>query len=347
MIRRITRDVKVSDFYLGHKHPVAIQTMWDRPIERVDDDLIKRINSLADLGCKMIRFGLPTMDDANRLLEIAEKTNLAVVADIHFDHKIALRVLDGKIAKLRINPGNIGSVDKIKEVARKALDKNVPIRIGVNGGSLDKKLMHLPKVDALVESALREANILEGIGFNQIVISIKDSNPRYVLEANRKLAVLCDYPIHLGITEAGPLIPSITKSALFLGMLLDGGIGDTIRISISDTIEKEVMAARQLLSTLGLDDDNMPMLVSCPRCARNSFDTHAFAQKIEPILYTLKSNKKIAVMGCIVNGPGEAKDADLAISGVGNKVFVYKKGEVIFEGDSTNAEAFFMKELYS
>jgi (E)-4-hydroxy-3-methylbut-2-enyl-diphosphate synthase len=344
-MRRKTRQVKVGPLTIGSEAPISVQTMWDRAIERVDDTLIERINRLAPMGCDIIRFGVPTMDDAVRLGEIAARVKMPVVADIHFDYKIALKCLDYPIAKLRINPGNIGRTDFVAEVARKAAAKNVPIRIGVNGGSLEKRFAGLPKAEALVASALEEADVLEKTGFTQIVISIKDSNPHYVLEACRKLAALCDYPLHLGITEAGTLIPSVTKSAFYLGILLSEGIGDTIRISISDTIENEVMAGRQLLSVLGLDAAPMPRLISCPRCARNTFDTQSFAQKIEPVLYTLRKDISVAVMGCVVNGPGEAAGADLAITGAGGRVFVYKKGERIFEGSAEEAEAVFMREL--
>lgn len=217
----------------------------------------------------------------------------------------------------------------------------MPIRIGVNGGSLLSSLKDEPnRAKALVQSALDEVEVLERIGFENIVISVKDSNPEYVDEAVRLLAKSCDYPIHLGITEAGTLIPAITQSAFYLGGLLKDGIGDTIRISISDRIEYEVMAARQLLS-LKIDERRMPKLVSCPLCARNSFDTHYFAQKIEERLYGMQGDFTVAVMGCVVNGPGEAGHADLAITGAGNKVFVYRKEERIFSGDAQEAERFF------
>ncbi|MCL2519500.1 MAG: flavodoxin-dependent (E)-4-hydroxy-3-methylbut-2-enyl-diphosphate synthase [Spirochaetaceae bacterium] len=343
--RRATGQVKAGSLIIGSSSPITIQTMWDKPLDIIDTGLINRINGLKKLGCDIIRFAVPTMQAAEQLGLLADRLELAVVADIHFDYRIALKCLDYPIAKLRLNPGNIGGAKQVKEVARKALDKAIPIRIGVNGGSLEKRLASLPRVEALVASALEEANLLEQVGFKQIVVSIKDSNPNYVLEANRLLAKQCDYPLHLGITEAGPLIPSLTKSAFFLGTLLSEGIGDTIRISISDTPEREVMAGRELLSTLGLANQPKPKLISCPRCGRASFDVHGFSQKLEPILYTINKDITIAVMGCAVNGPGEAGHADLAISGIGDKVFVYKYGQKVYSGKAIEAESYFMQQL--
>ncbi len=346
MNRRYSRSVKVGNITVGGSSPIAVQTMWDRPIKEVDDDLINRINALKPIGCDVIRFGVPLIEDADRLGEIAKRLHMPVVADIHFDYRIAMRCLDYPIAKLRLNPGNIENKDHIAQVAAKAKDKGVPIRIGVNGGSLPAKLRQHPNpAEALVLCALEEVSLLEAHGFDQIIISVKDSNPYHVDEAVRSLAAQCDYPLHLGITEAGPLIPAITQSAFFLGTLLKDGIGDTIRISISDRVEYEIMAARQLLSVLKLDQRPMPKLISCPLCARNTFDTHAFTKKLEPLLYSMNKEFTVAVMGCTVNGPGEAAKADLAISGVGRRVLVYRKGEKIFDAESAEAEAFFMAEL--
>lgn len=331
---------------VGGNNPIAIQTMWDRPIDTIDDQLVERINSLKKIGCDIIRFGSPRISDVELLGELAPRLSMPLVVDIHFDYRIALRALDFPIAKLRINPGNIGSERKVSEVARKAKDKGIPIRIGVNGGSLLPALKSEPnRAQALVKSALEEVELLEKVGFNDIIISVKDSNPEHVDEAVRLLANHCDYPIHLGITEAGTLIPSVVQSTFYLGGLLKDGLGDTIRISISDRIEYEVMAARQLLSLLKIDNRRMPKLVSCPLCARNSFDTHYFARKIEEYLYAIEGDFTVAVMGCVVNGPGEASSADLAITGAGNKVFVYRQSERIFMGNSNEAEAFFLTEL--
>ncbi|NIZ39914.1 flavodoxin-dependent (E)-4-hydroxy-3-methylbut-2-enyl-diphosphate synthase [Entomospira entomophila] len=344
--RRAARTIHIGNIAIGGDNPIAIQTMWDRPINTIDEQLVNRINNLKTIGCDAIRFGSPRISDVELLGELAPKLELPLIVDIHFDYKIALRALDYPIAKLRINPGNIGMEWKVAEVARKAKDKGIPIRIGVNGGSLLASLKaEKDRARALVKSALDEVELLEKVGFEDIVISVKDSNPEHVDEAVRLLADECDYPIHLGITEAGTLIPAITQSAFFLGGLLRDGLGDTIRISISDRIEYEVMAARQLLSLLKIDDRRMPKLISCPLCARNTFDTHSFAQKIEQRLYSMQGDFSVAVMGCVVNGPGEASAADLAITGAGKKVFVYRKHERIFEGDAQSAEIFFLREL--
>jgi (E)-4-hydroxy-3-methylbut-2-enyl-diphosphate synthase len=344
--RREATAVQIGNVSIGANNPIAIQTMWDRPINTIDDALISRINGLKKIGCDIIRFGAPRLGDVEILGQLAPKLLLPLVVDIHFDYKIALRALDFPIAKLRINPGNIGVEWKVAEVAKKAKDKGIPIRIGVNGGSLLPHLKVYPnRAEALVKSALDEVELLAKVGFDNIVISLKDSDPEHVDEAVRMLAKLCKYPLHLGITEAGTLIPAITQSAYYLGGLLKDGLGDTIRISISDRIEYEVMAARQLLSLLKIDERRMPKLISCPLCARNTFDTHKFAQKIEERLYSMSGDFTIAVMGCVVNGPGEASSAHLAITGAGKKVFVYRGEELIFTGDSATAEAFFLHQL--
>ena len=345
-MRRKTRSVPLKDKFFGGEHPIIIQTMWDAPISCVDDALIERINRLEKMGCGAIRFGVPTQKDAVTLGEIARKVHIPVIADIHFDYKIALRCMDFPIAKLRINPGNIGASWMVHEIAEKAKDKNISLRVGVNGGSITGYYRsQSDRGRALAECALDQVDVLKKVQFENIVISVKDSNPYSVVEANRILAEQTDYPLHLGVTEAGPLIPAVVKSSFFLGKLLEQGIGDTLRISISDEIEYEVMAGRQLLSCTGMQDICMPTIISCPRCARATFDTHTFASKLEKLAYTMKKKIKVAVMGCVVNGPGEAGEVDVAIAGTGNKVFVYEKGQRTFGGSAQEAEAYFLQLL--
>lgn len=345
-MRRKTRSVPLKDRFIGGSYPIIIQTMWDAPIDCVDDTLINRINQLEKMGCGAIRFGVPTENDAVRLGEIATKVNLPVVADIHFDYKIALRCMDFSIAKLRINPGNIGASWMVHEIAEKAKDKNISLRVGVNGGSIVEYYRHQEdRGKALAQCALDQVEILEKVQFKNIVISVKDSNPHTVLTANRILARDTDYPLHLGVTEAGPLIPAVVKSSFFLGKLLEEGVGDTIRISISDEIEYEVMAGRQLLACVGAEAHVMPTIVSCPRCARATFDTHSFAGKLEKLAYTMRKKIKIAVMGCVVNGPGEAGEVDFAIAGTGKQVFIYEKGKRTFGGTTQEAEDYFLNLL--
>lgn len=345
-MRRKTRSVPFKNTFFGSEHPIIIQTMWDAPISCVDDALIERINQLEKMGCGAIRFGVPTQNDVLTLGKIAEKVRIPVIADIHFDYKIALRCLDFPIAKLRINPGNIGASWMVHEIAEKAKDKNVCIRVGVNGGSITGYYRsQTDRGRALAECALDQVEVLKKVQFEDIVISVKDSNPYSVVEANRILAKDTDYPLHLGVTEAGPLIPAVVKSSFFLGKLLEEGIGDTLRISISDEIEYEVMAARQLLSCTGMQDICMPVIVSCPRCARATFDTHTLASKLEKMAYTMQKKIKVAVMGCVVNGPGEAGEVDIAIAGTGNKVFIYEKGRKTFGGTAQEAEDYFLQVL--
>ncbi|MGL4525290.1 MAG: flavodoxin-dependent (E)-4-hydroxy-3-methylbut-2-enyl-diphosphate synthase [Spirochaetia bacterium] len=345
-MRRKTRKVPLKETYIGSDYPVVIQTMWDAPIDCVDDALIARINALGKMGCGAIRFGVPTQEDAVRLGEIAQKVILPVIADIHFDYRIALRCMDFSIAKLRINPGNIGASWMVHEIAEKAKDKKISLRVGVNGGSIARYYRDQnERGQALAQCAMDQVEVLKKVNFEDIVISVKDSDPHSVLEANRILAKETDYPLHLGITEAGPLIPSIVKSSLFLGKLLEEGIGDTIRISISDEIEYEVMAGRQLLAYTGHQHNPMPTIISCPRCARATFDTHQFTMELEKIAYTMKKDIKVAVMGCVVNGPGEAGEVDVAIAGTGKQVFVYEKGKHTFSGSTKEAEAYFLALL--
>lgn len=346
-MRRQTKSVFAGTVEIGGQAPIAIQTMWDRPLSPNGQEAIEKSAELKALGCSLIRFGVPKLEDAEQLGALAGKLAMPAVADIHFDYKIALRCLDFPIAKLRLNPGNIGAPWKAEEVARKAKDTGVPIRIGVNGGSLPAAFKNRSdRAAAMVECALAEAEILEKCGFNSIVISLKDSEPEYVLEAVRQLAAACSYPLHLGITEAGPLLPAVVQSSFYLGKLLEEGIGDTLRISISDDIRYEVTVARHLLAIAAKESaPPMPKLISCPLCARNSFDTHAFVKRLEPKLYSMRAKLTAAVMGCVVNGPGEAAHADIAISGAGNRVFVYKKGLLAFSGSSEEAEAFFWAEL--
>ena len=346
-----TRSVKAKGLIIGGGFPVSIQTMWKEPLHADGlEAAAARIASLAELGCDVLRFAVPDLDAAEVLGRLAAMTEMPLVADIHFDWRIALACLDHPIAKIRINPGNIGERWKVEEVARKAAGQGVPIRIGVNGGSLPQDLRaridrgELDRAGALVEAAEREVAAFEELGFAALVVSMKASSVEETLEVNRRFAKLRDYPLHLGVTEAGPLIPGIVRNTAALVPLLKEGIGDTIRVSISDTMESEVAAGREILAAAGLGREGVT-LVSCPRCARAGFDTHAFTAKWASRLYAMKKRATVAVMGCVVNGPGEARHADLGITGAGDKVVIFRKGKIARTISREEADTVFEEEL--
>jgi len=341
-----TREITIGNIALGGDNPVAVQTMWDKAVDVVDNDLISQFNRLQVCGSRMIRFAAPTMESVPLLGEIAGRIAMPVVADIHFDYKIALACMDQKIPKIRINPGNIGASWKVEEVVRKAADCGTVIRIGANGGSLPKSLKNMEnRGEALVLAAEEQLNFLESLGFENIVVSLKSSDIEENYEANSRFASRHDYPLHLGITEAGPLIPAVAKSAIGLSRLLEKGIGSTIRVSISDSPLKEVIAGNEILSALGLNSKARVNLISCPKCGRSSFDTHSFTEGIQDYLYSVDKDISVAIMGCMVNGPGEASHADIGISGVGNSIAIFKKGEIIRRETACTAKDAFIEEL--
>jgi len=332
---------------------VLIQTMWKDRLSLADLDgeagkkLIGRIEALGAMGCGLLRFAVPSLEDADALGELASRVSMPLCADIHFDYRIALRCLDFPIAKLRINPGNIGKRSRVEAVASKAAARNVPVRIGVNAGSLPAALREqvdrgLDRAEALVRAALDELAVFQEIGFTNTAVSMKASGIDDTLRANRLFASRSDAPLHIGVTEAGPLIPGTVRNTAALLALLLEGIGDTLRVSLSDTEENEVIAGREILnaardlaqSTAGTGQKTSRFgggitLVSCPRCGRSGFDTIAFTGRWNNSLYALEKNAVIAVMGCAVNGPGEARHADLGITGAGNSIMIFRKGKVI------------------
>jgi (E)-4-hydroxy-3-methylbut-2-enyl-diphosphate synthase len=312
--------------------------------------LIRRIEGLSRLGCRLLRFAVPDGEAADTLGLLASRVSMPLCADIHFDYRIALRCLDGPVAKLRINPGNIGSRDRTAAVVEKAAAKGVPVRIGVNAGSLPPALRKrveeggLDRAEALVTAALDELAVFEELGFPAVVVSMKASGIADTIRANTVFRERSDVPLHIGVTEAGPLTAGTVRNAAALIPLLAAGIGDTVRVSLSDTMENEVIAAAEILnaaaemprppgasSAARTDRLRRPMvtLVSCPRCGRAGFDTHAFTARWQERLYALGKRVTIGVMGCAVNGPGEAKHADLGITGAGSKVLLFARGRVI------------------
>jgi len=344
--RRSTRSVMVGDVQIGGGAPVAVQSMTCTRTHDAEATL-GQIRELASAGADIVRVTVNTQDAADALPTIVRESNIPLVADIHYDHKMALAALDAGIAKLRINPGNIGSQDKVREVARAAMDRGVPIRVGVNRGSLHKRYRELQMIDpagALVQSALDELEVLAGVGFEDVVVSLKSSEPHEVIEACRRFSEICDVPQHLGVTEAGTLTAGIARSNATLGVLLSEGIGDTMRISLAADPVEEVKAAFHMLQALGLRE-GYARVVACPTCGRVEVDVMGLAAKVEELAKDLPADKVISVMGCIVNGPGEAKSADLGIAAGKSKVAIYRQGELHRNIAKEDLEVVLMEEI--
>jgi (E)-4-hydroxy-3-methylbut-2-enyl-diphosphate synthase len=330
--RRKTRQIKIGDVTVGGDAPVRVQSMTTTKTANVDATL-QQIASLVAAGVDVVRVAVPHWEDADALRAIAAKSTVPVVADIHFQWKYAIAALEAGIQGLRINPGNIKYQDKVRLIARESKARGVPIRIGVNAGSLEKELLERhgsPTPEALVESALNEARILEDEDFFDIKISVKHSNPRVMIEAYRMLAEKCDYPLHLGVTEAGPMPMGVVKSSVGIGTLLAEGIGDTIRVSLTDDPVEEVKVGIQILQALGLRRRGLD-LVACPSCGRAEVDVLGLTKQVHEALERegLKVPIRVAVMGCVVNGPGEAREADLGIAAGKGQGFLVVKGEVV------------------
>ncbi|HET8526898.1 MAG TPA: flavodoxin-dependent (E)-4-hydroxy-3-methylbut-2-enyl-diphosphate synthase [Actinomycetota bacterium] len=330
--RRKTRQVRVGDVTIGGDAPIRIQSMTTTKTADVNATL-QQIASLVAAGVDVVRVAVPHWEDAEALAAIAAKSTVPVVADIHFQWKYAMAALEAGIQGLRINPGNIKYQDKVRLIAREARARSVPIRIGVNAGSLEKDLLAkhgAPTAEALVESALNEARILEDEAFFDIKISVKHSNPRVMVEAYRQLSGACDYPLHLGVTEAGPMPAGGVKSAVGIGTLLAEGIGDTIRVSLTDDPVEEVKVGTWILQSLGLRKRGLD-LVACPSCGRAEVDVLGLTKQVQEAIERegLKVPIRVAVMGCVVNGPGEAREADLGIAAGKGQGFLVVKGEVV------------------
>lgn len=343
---------------IGGNNPVSVQTMWKDGIVDVCenpsklDSILKEIYNLQMLGCDIIRFAVPDIPSAKSLCEIAARTSMPLVADIHFDYKLALECLKGNVAKIRINPGNIGSFENTKTVVENCRDKGVAIRIGINSGSLPKDLQEqiavgkISRAQGLCETAVREAEIFEKLNFDQYIVSMKSSDVQETIECNEFYAKKYNNPLHLGVTEAGPLIGGVVKSSIAFSKLLNEGIGDTIRVSLSSLAENEVIAGVNILKECGKRTGGVT-LVSCPRCGRIGFDVHAFVDRWQNKLLSMKKDITVAVMGCVVNGPGEGKHADIGIAGGKDKVIIFKKSEIVRTIDAKDADKVFEEELNS
>lgn len=330
MERKQTRQVQIGNVKIGGNNPVAIQSMCNTDTRDVEAT-VNQIKLLEEAGCEIIRVAVPDMVAAEAIKDIVKKINIPLVADIHFDYRLALKAIENGVDKLRINPGNIGSEDRIKAVVEAAKKRKIPIRIGVNSGSLEKDILEkygLVTAEGLVESALRHVKILERLDFNDIVISIKASNVPFSLDTYTMLSQKVDYSLHLGITESGTVWTGSIKSAVGIGAILSRGIGDTIRVSLTGDPVEEVITAKEILKSLGLRRFGVEF-VSCPTCGRTEIDLIGLANKVEKACKNINKEIKVAVMGCAVNGPGEAREADIGIAGGKGYGLIFKKGEIL------------------
>ncbi|WP_435110515.1 flavodoxin-dependent (E)-4-hydroxy-3-methylbut-2-enyl-diphosphate synthase [Nocardiopsis synnemataformans] len=329
--RRKTRQIMVGNVPVGGDAPVSVQSMTTTRTSDINATL-QQIAELTAAGCQIVRVAVPTNDDADALAIIAKKSQIPVIADIHFQPKYVFQAIDAGCAAVRVNPGNIKKFDdKVAEIAKAAGEAGTPIRIGVNAGSLDKRLLEKygkATPEALVESALWECSLFEEHGFRDIKISVKHNDPVVMVNAYRQLAAACDYPLHLGVTEAGPAFQGTIKSAVAFGALLSEGIGDTIRVSLSAPPAEEVKVGNQILESLGLRERGLE-IVSCPSCGRAQVDVYTLAEEVTAGLEGMEVPLRVAVMGCVVNGPGEARDADLGVASGNGKGQIFVKGEVV------------------
>lgn len=346
MDRKLTRKVKVGKVYVGGDAPVTIQSMTNTDTRDVEATL-KQIRELYNAGCEIIRCTVPDLEAAEAIKEIVKQSPIPVVADIHFDYRLALKVVENGISAVRINPGNIGSIERVRMVAEACKAKSIPIRIGVNSGSLEKEILERdgkPTAKGLVESALAHVKILEAVDFHDIVISIKSSDVKMMIDAYRLMSEKVDYPLHLGVTESGTPFRGTIKSSIGIGTLLAEGIGDTIRVSLTSDPIEEIKVAKEMLKALGLREGGLEF-VSCPTCGRTQIKLIEIANEVERRLEGINKDIKVAVMGCIVNGPGEAKEADIGIAGGKGEGIIFKKGEVIKKCKEEDLIEELMKEI--
>lgn len=331
MSREDTRVIRIGDRVIGGGNPILIQSMCNTKTEDIEGT-VAQILELEQVGCDIIRVAVPTMEAAQALTEIKRQIHIPLVADIHFDYRLALAAMEYGADKIRINPGNIGAVDRVRAVVEKAKERSIPIRVGVNSGSLEKPLIEKyggVTAEGIVESALEKTALMEHMGYENLVISIKSSDVMMCVKAHELISKKTDYPLHVGITEAGTLTAGNIKSAIGLGIILNQGIGDTIRVSLTGAPVEEIKSAKLILRTLGLRTGGIEV-VSCPTCGRTKIDLIGLANQVENLVTEFDHlNVKVAVMGCVVNGPGEAREADLGIAGGIGEGLLIRKGEVI------------------
>ena len=329
MDKRLTKEVHIGNRVIGGENPILIQSMTNTKTEDVAAT-VAQIQKLTKAGCDIIRCAVPTMEAALALKEIKKQIEIPLVADIHFDYKLAIAAMENGADKIRINPGNIGSEDRVKAVVDVAKERNIPIRVGVNSGSLEKHLVekyHGVTAEGIVESALDKVKIIEDMGYDNLVVSIKSSDVLMCVKTHELISTQTNHPLHVGITEAGTIISGNIKSAIGLGLILNQGIGDTIRVSLTGDPIEEIKSAKLILRTLGLRQGGIEV-VSCPTCGRTQIDLIGLANQVETMVAEYPLNIKVAVMGCVVNGPGEAKEADLGVAGGIGEGLIIKKGEI-------------------
>ncbi len=330
MYRNQTKEISIGNIKIGGDNPVAIQSMTNTPTENVEAT-VEQIRRLEAAGCEIIRCAVPTMEAAEALGEIKKRIHIPLVADIHFDYRLAIASIENRADKIRINPGNIGSADRVKAVVDKAKEYGVPIRVGVNSGSLEKPFLEkYGRVTAagIVESALDKVRMIEEMGYDNLVVSIKSSDVMMCVEAHELIAKQCPYPLHVGITEAGTVYSGNIKSSVGLGIILHEGIGNTIRVSLTGDPAEEVRTAKMILKTLGLRKGGIEV-VSCPTCGRTKINLIGLAEQVEKMVEDIPLDIKVAVMGCVVNGPGEAKEADIGIAGGIGEGLLIRKGQIV------------------
>ncbi|MGN0411534.1 MAG: flavodoxin-dependent (E)-4-hydroxy-3-methylbut-2-enyl-diphosphate synthase [Lachnospiraceae bacterium] len=328
--REQTKEIKIGNVKIGGGNPIAIQSMTNTPTENVEAT-VAQIHRLEKAGCEIIRCTVPTLAAAEAIKEIKKQISIPLVADIHFDYKMAIAAMENGADKIRINPGNIGSVDRVKAVVDVAKERNIPIRVGVNSGSLEKDILAKyggVTAEGIVESALDKVHIIEDLGYDNLVISIKSSQVMMCVKAHELLAGKTPYPLHVGITESGTVTSGNIKSALGLGLILNQGIGDTIRVSLTGDPVEEIRSAKLILRTLGLRKGGIEV-VSCPTCGRTKIDLIKLAGQVEEMVADIPLDIKVAVMGCVVNGPGEAREADIGIAGGIGEGLLIKGGEIV------------------
>lgn len=330
MKRDNTKVIQIGNVAIGGGNPIAIQSMTNTKTEDVGAT-VAQILALEKVGCEIIRCAVPTMEAAEALKEIKKQIHIPLVADIHFDYRLAIAAIENGADKIRINPGNIGDISRVKAVVDKAKEYNIPIRVGVNSGSLEKNLVEKyggVTAEGIVESALDKVRIIEELGYDNLVVSIKSSDVLMCVKAHELIAEKCQYPLHVGITEAGTILSGNIKSSVGLGIILHEGIGDTIRVSLTGDPLEEIKSAKLILRTLGLRKGGIEV-VSCPTCGRTQIDLIGLANQVEEMVQDIPLDLKVAVMGCVVNGPGEAKEADIGIAGGIGEGLLIKKGEIV------------------
>lgn len=345
-MRRNSNEVKIGNLKIGGNNPILVQSMLSIPSFDIENS-VKQAVKLKKAGCEILRVAIPDIESVKLIDAIKNHVDIPLVADIHFDYKLALESVAAGIDKIRINPGNIGNEDKINAVAKACKNKNIPIRIGINSGSVERKILakySAPTPEAMCESALYNAKLLEKFDFNDIVISIKSSSVNNMVKSYRLIAEKCSYPLHLGVTEAGTLTMGTIKSAIGIGSLLLDGIGDTIRVTLTDDPIEEVKAGFNILKALELRSRGITF-ISCPTCGRTRIDIIKIAKETQKLLQNNKSNLKVAIMGCVVNGPGEAKEADIGIAGGDGYGIIFKKGKVFKKVEEENLVTELINEI--